>query len=60
MEEVVLPNVGEFAVIRGDPGQDRLCCYRKSGGETGAAPPAISALSDLARNPSFQPGGRQG
>jgi len=38
MEEVVFPNVGEFAVIRGDPGQDRLCRYRKSGGEIGGHP----------------------
>ena len=42
MEEEVLPDVGKFAVIGGDPGQDRLCRYRKSGGEIGALPADIS------------------
>ena len=44
MEEVVLPDVGKFAVIGGDPGQYRLCRYRKSGGQIGGSPQRISEL----------------
>jgi len=33
MKEIILPNVGKLAVIRRDPGQDRLRRYRKPGGE---------------------------
>jgi len=29
MKEVVLPNVGELAVIRRNPGQDRFGCLRE-------------------------------
>jgi len=61
MEEVILPDVGKFAVIGGDPGQDRLRRYRKSGGEIWGSPQRISrGLTDLARNPSFRPGARRG
>ena len=44
MEEVVLPDVGKLAVIGGDPGQYRLCRYRKSGGQIGGSPQRISEL----------------
>ena len=31
MKEIALPDVGKLAIIRRDPGQDRLRCYRESG-----------------------------
>jgi hypothetical protein len=34
MKEIILPNVGKLAVVRGDLGQDRLRRYWKQGGET--------------------------
>jgi len=60
MKEIILPNVGKLAVVRRDPGQDRLRCYRKLRVRLRVTRTATLALSDLARNPSFQLGARRG
>lgn len=60
MKEIVLPDVGKLAVVRRDPGQDRLRCYRKLGVRLRVTRTATSALSDLARSLFFQPGARRG
>ena len=60
MKEIILPNVGELAVVRRDFRQDRLRCYRKSGVRLSVTGTATSAVSNLARNPSFQPDARRG
>jgi hypothetical protein len=46
MEEIVLPDVGEFAVIWRDPRQDRLCRYRGVG-DISAEPQAVWSASRL-------------
>ena len=60
MKEIILPNVGKFAVIRRNPGQDRLRCCRKSRVRPMDTKTATLVFSDLVRNPSFQPGVRRG